>query len=61
MLNKAQQLNSVQFKKTSYNLRVFGCDERGDVLIQELQDQRNAVGEHKMLAHEFKLETETRQ
>lgn len=36
-------------------LPVFGGDIRHDVLVEELQDQRDAVGEHQMLGHVLKL------
>lgn len=34
---------------------VFGSDIRHDVLVEELQDQRDAVGKHQMLGHVLKL------
>ena len=40
--------------------RVLGSDESRYVLIEELEDKGNAVGEHEVLAHEFKLVTRTR-
>lgn len=30
---------------------VFGSDIGHDVLVEELQDQRDAVGKHQMLGH----------
>lgn len=34
---------------------VLGCDIGHDVLVEELQDQRDAVGKHQMLGHVLKL------
>lgn len=34
---------------------VLGSDIRHDVLVEELQDQRDAVGKHQMLGHVLKL------
>lgn len=37
-------------------LRVLGRDVGVDVLIEELEDQRYAVGKHELLSHVLKLE-----
>lgn len=34
---------------------VFGSDVRHDVLVEEFQDQRDAVGKHQVLGHVLKL------
>ena len=34
---------------------VLGSDVGHDVLIEELEDQRDAVGKHQVLGHVFKL------
>ena len=36
-------------------LLVFGCDIRHNVLVEKLQNQRNAVGKDQVLRHEFEL------
>lgn len=36
---------------------IFSCDVRHDVLIEKLQDERDAVGKHQVLSHELKLFT----
>lgn len=37
------------------DIPIFGSNIRQDVLIEEFQHQRYAVGKYKMLAHKFKL------
>lgn len=49
MLNVATKLLS---------LPVFGTDIRHDVLVEELEDERDAVGKHQMLGDDLKLEKE---
>lgn len=34
---------------------VFGCNIRHDVLVEELQNEGDAVGKHQMLSHVLKL------
>ena len=34
---------------------VLGADVRHDVLVEELENQRDAVGEYEVLGHELKL------
>lgn len=36
-------------------LPVFGTDIRHNVLVEEFEDERYAVGKHQMLSHIFKL------
>ena len=36
-------------------LLVFGAYVSHDVLVEEFQHQRNAIGENQMLRHEFEL------
>lgn len=38
---------------------VFSSDVGHDVLVEELQDQRDAVGKHQMLRHVLKLQEKT--
>lgn len=37
------------------SLPVFSGDVRHDVLIEELQDEGDAVGKHQVLSHVFEL------
>lgn len=34
---------------------ILSCDVRHDVLVEELQDERDAVGKHQVLSHVLKL------
>ncbi len=34
---------------------VFGTDVRHDVLVEEFEDERDAIGKHQVLCHIFKL------
>lgn len=36
-------------------LPVFGTDVRHNVLVEEFEDEGDAVGKHQMLSHIFKL------
>ncbi len=36
-------------------LPVFGTDVRHDVLVEEFEDERDAIGKHQVLSHIFKL------
>ena len=40
-------------------LPILGADVGQDVLVKELQHQRDAVGKHQMLTGELKLNTQT--
>lgn len=40
---------------TLHGSPVFGTDVRHDVLVEELEDERNAVGKYQMLGHVLKL------
>lgn len=39
----------------SKGLPVFGTDVRHDVLVEEFEDEGDAVGKHQVLSHIFKL------
>ena len=43
-----------QLRKKS-SLLIFRCDVCHDVLVEEFQDQRDAVGKHQMLRHKLEL------
>lgn len=41
--------------KEAVTVPVFSCDVRHDVLVEELQNEGDAVGKHKVLSHVLKL------
>ena len=47
--------NTLSLESDTSYVRVFGRNIRADVLIEELENQWNAVRKHEMLTHVFKL------
>lgn len=41
--------------KRCWKVPIFSCDIRHDVLVEELENERDAVGKHQMLSHILKL------
>lgn len=41
--------------KPASSVPVLSCDIRHDVLVEELQNEGDAVGKHQMLSHVLKL------
>ena len=40
-----------------WNALVLGCDVGANVLVEELEDERDTVGKHQVLTHVLKLQT----
>ena len=41
--------------KNTLKVPILSCDVRHDVLVEELQDEWDAVGKHQVLSHVLKL------
>lgn len=41
--------------KRCWKVPIFSCDVRHDVLVKELENERDAIGKHQMLSHVLKL------
>lgn len=51
------EMSAIQMNpyKPASSVPVLSCDVRHDVLVEELQNEGDAVGKHQMLSHVLKL------
>lgn len=48
-------MSGLNLFSTAWSVPVFSCDIRHDVLVEELQNEGDAVGKDQMLSHVLKL------